>query len=126
MGLLGRRRWRARQRVRLSAVADRIGARNGSVLKDEFSGGTGFNGPLTLGVITLRKGSPVEISREQIDAALAIGYTRPSPPPCDQVCGFAVTPDLPVLHIKTYAAGKVIPHHGEVPEGQTGVSVSLT
>ena len=126
MGLLRRRRRRARQRQRLSAVADAIGARNGVVLKDEFSGGQGLNGPLTLGVITLRTGSAAEVSRAQIDAAVAAGYTGSPEPPCDSGCGFIHTPGLPMLFIKTYAAGKVIPHYGEVPSGQTGVGVSLT
>jgi hypothetical protein len=33
---------------------------------------------------------------------------------------------MPILVFVTYEAGTVIPHHGEVPAGQTGVSVSLT
>jgi hypothetical protein len=31
-----------------------------------------------------------------------------------------------MLILETYAAGSVIPLHGEVPAGQTGVVVSLT
>jgi hypothetical protein len=128
MGFLRRRRWRARQSARLSAVADRIGARSGVVLKDRFSGGKGLNGPLTLGVITLRDGSAVEVAQAQIDAAVAAGYLDPPKPPCPSGhgCGFVTTPDLPMLIIVTYAAGQVIPHHGEVPAGCTGVVVSLT
>jgi hypothetical protein len=71
------RRKLRRRRVYLSDVADRIGARNGVVLKDEFSGGKGANGPLTLGVITLRKGDNVNVLRSQIDAAVTAGYAEP-------------------------------------------------
>ncbi|MFJ1764881.1 hypothetical protein ACIOD2_31460 [Amycolatopsis sp. NPDC088138] len=128
MGFLRRRRWRARQSAHLSVVAERIGARSGVVLKDRFSGGKGLNGPLTLGVITLRDGSAVEIAQAQIDAAVAAGYTDPPKPPCasGRGCGFVNTPGLPMVIIVTYSAGEVIPHHGAVPKGQTGVSVSLT
>ncbi|WP_318306967.1 hypothetical protein [Amycolatopsis solani] len=128
MGFLRRRRWRAQRSAHLSEVAEQIGARDGVVLKDRFSGGKGLNGPLTLGVITLRNGSAVEIAQAQIDAAVAAGYTDPPEPPCasGRGCGFVSTPGLPMVIIVTYEAGTVIPHHGEVPSGQTGVSVSLT
>jgi hypothetical protein len=33
---------------------------------------------------------------------------------------------MPMLLIKTYSTGKVIPDHGECPPGQTGFGVSLT
>lgn len=116
---------RRQRRARLSAVADRIGARNGVVLKDAFSGG-GANGPLTLGVITLRDGDPAEVLRAQIDAATAGGYTNPPKYVAANGCGFIDNPELPFLVVETYAAGKVIPLYGEVPAGRTGVVVSLT
>jgi hypothetical protein len=114
------------RRARLSALADAVGARKGEVLGDEFSGGSGPNGPLTLGVITLRPGLEVDVAQAQIDAAVTAGYTNPPRPPCPRGCGFLNTPDMPLLVIETYAAGKVIPHHGQVPPGHTGVIVSLT
>ncbi|WP_370963755.1 hypothetical protein [Amycolatopsis sp. cg9] len=117
---------RRRHRARLSAVAERIGARNGVVLKDAFSGGRGANGPLVLGVITLRDGEPGEILREQLENAAAGGYAGPPKYTEADGCGFIGVPDLPMLIIKTFAAGKVIPLHGEVPPGRTGVVVSLT
>ncbi len=46
-----------------AVVAEQIGARNGTVLKGRFSGGKGLNGPLTLGIITLRDGSAVEVAQ---------------------------------------------------------------
>ncbi len=109
-------------------MAEQIGARNGVVLKDRFSGGKGLNGPLTLGIITLRDGSAADVAQAQIDAAVAAGYTDPPRPPCasGRGCGFVTTPGLPMVIIVTYAAGEVVPHHGVVPEGQTGVVVSLT
>jgi hypothetical protein len=123
--MLFRRKLR-RQRVYLLAVADRIGARNGVVLKDEFSGGKGANGPLTLGVITLRKGDNVDVLRAQIDAAVAAGYAEPPKRRSSNGAGFVRNPGLPMLILETYAAGQVIPLHSEVPRGQTGVVVSLT
>jgi hypothetical protein len=122
--MLFRRKLR-RRRGYLSAVADRIGARDGVVLKDEFSGGKGANGPLTLGVITLRKGDDADVLRSQIDAAVAAGYAAPRHRSSDGA-GFVRNPGLPMLILETYAAGSVIPLHGEVPAGQTGVVVSLT
>jgi hypothetical protein len=119
-------RKRKRRRVYLSAVADRIGARDGAVLKDGFSGGKGANGPLTLGVITLRKGDDVDVLRSQIDAAVAAGYAEPPTHRSSNGAGFVRNPGLPMLILETYAAGSVIPLHGEVPLGQTGVVVSLT
>ncbi|MBE1495301.1 hypothetical protein H4696_002401 [Amycolatopsis lexingtonensis] len=117
---------RARHRARLSAVADRIGARNGVVLNDYFSGGSGANGPLVLGVITLRDGDPAEVLRTLVDDAAAGGYpVRPRRIEANG-CGFTRVPGLPMLVIETFAAGKVIPWHGEVPPGKTGVVVSLT
>lgn len=55
----------------------------------------------------------------------AAGYTGPRHPQ-ERICGFVRNPDLPMLVIETFPAGKVIPHHGMVPPGQTGVVVSLT
>jgi hypothetical protein len=121
----GRRR-RARRRLRLSAVADSIGARNGDVLEEAFSAGTGLNGPLVLEVITLRTGSAVEVAQALIDAAVVAGYPNPPRPPRTGGCVFRATPDLPMLVIETHDAGTVIPHHGEVPCGRTGVIVSLS
>jgi hypothetical protein len=121
--VFGRKR---RQRGRyLSAVADRIGARNGVVLRDAFSGGKGANGPLVLGVITLRNGENAEALQAQIDAAVAAGYAPPRRREANGA-GFVHDPGLPMLIIETFAAGTVIPHHGEVPVGRTGVVVSLT
>ncbi len=120
------RRKLKRQRVYLSAVADRIGARDGAVLKDEFSGGKGANGPLTLGIITLRKGDNVDVLRAQIDAAVAAGYAEPPTRRSSNGAGFVRNPGLPMLILETFAAGTVVPHHGEVPAGQTGVVLSLT
>jgi hypothetical protein len=120
------RRKLRRRRVYLSDVADRIGARDGVVLKDEFSGGKGANGPLTLGVITLRKGDNVNVLRSQIDAAVTAGYAEPQNRQSSNGAGFVRNPGLPMLILETYAAGSVIPLHGEVPAGQTGVVVSLT
>ncbi|MGW3960122.1 hypothetical protein ACWED2_09880 [Amycolatopsis sp. NPDC005003] len=120
------RRKLKRQRAYLSAVADRICARNGSVLKEEFSGGRGPNGPLTLGVITLRNGESAEVLRAQIDAAVAAGYAEPPRRQAFNGAGFVRNPGLPMLTVETFAAGTVIPHHGQVPPGQTGVVVSLT
>ncbi|MEU7785144.1 hypothetical protein [Amycolatopsis sp. NPDC049159] len=111
------------RRARLSAVADRVGARTGTVLLDAFSGG-GANGPLCLGVVTLRTGDSGEVLRAQIDAVVAAGYAPPGHLRADE-CAFVDNPGLPMLTISTYAAGKVIPQHGEVPSGQTGVVVSL-
>lgn len=113
-----------RQRAYLSAVADRICARNGIVLKDEFSGG-GLNGPLTLGVITLRNGENAEVLWAQIDAAVVAGYAPPQRRSANGA-GFVRNPGLPMLTVETFAAGTVISHHGQVPPGQTGVVVSLT
>jgi hypothetical protein len=120
------RRKLRQHRAHLSAIADRIGARNGVVLKDAFSGGKGPNGPLTLGVITLRNGGNAEVLRAQIDAAVAAGYAEPPKRRRTNGTGFVGNPGLPLLIIETYEAGQVIPLHGEVPAGRTGVVVSLT
>ncbi len=121
--VFGRKR---RQRGRyLSAVADRIGARSGVVLRDAFSGGKGANGPLVLGVITLRDGENAKVLQAQIDAAVAAGYAPPRRREANGA-GFVRDPGLPMLIIETFAAGTVLPHHGEVLAGQTGVVLSLT
>jgi hypothetical protein len=126
MGLFTKRRYRAQKHLALSALADNIDARSGVVLKDSFSGGKGLNGPLTLGVITLRNGLELDVAQAQIDAAVAAGYTNPPKPPRSDGYFFTTTRDMPILVFVTYEAGTAIPLHGEVPAGQTGVSVSLT
>jgi hypothetical protein len=123
MGILGRQGRAGRRR--LSAFADRIGAREGVVLDDSFSCGGWSTSPLVLGVITLRSGSQSDVLRAQVDAAVAAGYTEPTRSE-EWGCGFVGNPGLPMLVIETFPAGKVIPHHGMVPPGRTGVVVSLT
>ncbi|SEF37419.1 hypothetical protein SAMN05421837_113249 [Amycolatopsis pretoriensis] len=120
MRILGRQ-----ARKRLSAVADRIGARAGVVLDDSFSCGGWSTSPLTLGVITLRSGSLPDVLRARIDAAVAAGYAAPTRSE-ERSCGFVRNPGLPMLIIEVFPAGEVIPHHGAVPAGQTGVVISLT
>lgn len=61
----------------------------------------------------------------QIDAAVAAGYAAPTRRSANGA-GFVCSPGLPMLIIETFAAGTVIPLHGQVPAGQTGVVVSLT
>jgi hypothetical protein len=76
-------------------------------------------------VITLRKGDDVEVLREQIDAAVAAGFAAPRRRSSNGA-GFVRNPGLPMLILETFAGGTVIPQHGEVSAGQTGVVVSLT
>ena len=51
------------------------------------------------------------------------GYTEPTRSE-EWGCGFVGNPGLPMLVIETFPAGKVIPHHGMVPPGRTGVSLT--
>jgi hypothetical protein len=126
-----RRRKVKADKLRFSAVADKIGARFGTVLKEEFTGGVGFmSTPLVLFIVTLRHGSDVEVAQAQIDAAHAAGYIRPPRPlksPCKRgnPCVFHRQSDLPQLSIVTYSAGTAIPLSGTVPTGQTGMIISL-
>ncbi|MDX8050673.1 hypothetical protein SK571_14880 [Lentzea sp. BCCO 10_0798] len=123
-----RREVKAR-RLRLSEVADSIGARFGVVLKEENTGGAGIgSSPVSLVIVTLRPGFENEIAQAQIDAAVSAGYTRPPKPPCgkDRGCTFRGQPDLPKLTIVTYPPGERISFFGPVPEGQTGVIISLS
>ncbi|MGK3204398.1 hypothetical protein [Amycolatopsis sp. MEPSY49] len=124
MGVFGKHGPFGRRRRYLSAVADRIGAREGVVLDDSFSCGGWSTSPLVLGVITLRSGSRPDVLRALIDAAMAAGYAAPTRLE-ERGCGFVRNPGLPMLVIEAFPAGKVIPHHGTVPPGRTGVVVSL-
>ncbi|MEV6715203.1 hypothetical protein AB0M48_24570 [Lentzea sp. NPDC051208] len=123
-----RRRVKAR-RLRLSEVADSVGARRGVVLKEEHTGGAGIgNSPVSLVIVTLRPGFEDEVAQAQIDAAVSAGYTRPPQPPCGKArsCSFYGQPDLPMLTIETYSPGERISFFGPVPEGHTGVIISLS
>ena len=123
-----RRKVNAR-RLRLSEVADSIGARFGEVLKEERIGGAGIgNAPVSLVIVTLRPGFENEVAQAQIDAAVSVGYTRPPKPPCGRGrgCSFWGQPDLPTLTIETYSPGEQISFFGPVPDGQTGVIISLS
>ncbi|MET9224418.1 hypothetical protein [Lentzea sp. NPDC003310] len=122
-----RRRVKAR-RQHLAEVADRIGARTGLVLKESHTGGAGIgNSPVSMGIITLRPGSPDEVAQAQIDAAVRAGYVRPPTPPCGKRVGclFHGQPDLPMLSIVTYAPGERSSAFQPVPDGHTVVIISL-
>ncbi|WP_439656752.1 hypothetical protein ACSHWB_30680 [Lentzea sp. HUAS TT2] len=122
-----RRKVKAR-RLRLSEVADSVGARRGVVLKEEHTGGAGIgSSPVGLVIMTLRPGFENEVAQAQINAAVSAGYTRPPKPPCGKgrSCSFYGQPDLPMLTIVTYSPGEQIYFFGPVPDGQTGVIISL-
>jgi hypothetical protein len=110
------------RRLRLSAVADSVGARQGVVLKEEHTGGTGIgNSPVSLVIITLRPGFENEVAQAQIDAAVSAGYTRPPKPPCgkERSCSFYGQPDLPMLTIETYSPGDRFPSSDRFPMGKS-------
>jgi len=92
------------------------------------SGGTGLVGLPALVVLTVRPGRADEVLREQIDAAVSAGYRRPPRPPSGYGAGclFPRTPDLPVLSVEVIAEGEHFRGMNVfVPEGRTGVAVSL-
>lgn len=123
-----RRRVKAR-RMRLSEVADSVGARRGVLLGEKRTGGAGIgNSPVSLVIITLRPGSENEVAWAQIESAVSAGYMQPPEPPCDKgrSCSFYGQPHLPMLTIETYSSGEPMSSFGPVPEGQTGVIISLS
>lgn len=111
---------------RLSALADRIGARDGHVVREHRAGG-----PLvsdSVSVITFRPGTPEAVARAQLDAAVAAGYTDPPAPPCasHHPCVFTAPRDLPTLWIETFPAGTTIRGTNlTVPIGHTAVLITL-
>lgn len=116
-------------RLRLLAVADSIGAKEGTILKEEFTGGIGFlSSPLSLAIVTLRPGQDDEVTLAQIDAAQAGGYTQPPKAPYKRGRSrlFASQNELPQLSIETVSSGRSIGFFGVIPEGQTGIIVSLS
>ena len=117
------RRRAARRRLR--EVAERIGARDGVVIHEKCYGGGLM--PLVLGIVTLRPGTEQDVGQAQIDAALAAGYSREGRAPCvpGRPCVFLAAGGLPMMSIETYPAGKSFPSHGVVPDGLTGVVVSI-
>jgi hypothetical protein len=123
-----RRKVKAR-RLRLSEVADSVGARRGALLGEKHTGGAGIgSSPVSLVIITLRPGSEIEVARKQIDAAVSAGYRRPPEPPCgkERSCSFYGWPDLPMLTVETFSSGEPISFFGPVPDGHTGVIISLS
>ncbi|WP_143086665.1 hypothetical protein [Lentzea flaviverrucosa] len=99
------------------------------VLGEKRTGGAGIgSSPVSLVILTLRPGVEDEVARTQIDAAVAVGYVRPPTPPCGkgQSCSFHGQPDLPMLTIETYSPGERFSFFQPVPDGHTGVIVSLS
>jgi hypothetical protein len=126
--LSNRRKLKA-ARLRLSAVAESVGAKEGTVLMEEFTGGIGFlSSPLSLAIVTLRSGQDDEVAQAQIDAARAAGYTQPPGLAVKKGrrCLFPSQDGLPQLSIETVSSGERISSFGVVPTGQTGVVVSLS
>jgi hypothetical protein len=122
---------RARERKvaweRFSAIADRIGARDGQLVKEIYEGGLMVSDGL--GLITIRPGSAEEVAQALLDAAVAAGYTHPHRPPCDSKspCVFTKPRDLPMLSIETFPAGATFRATPiTIPAGFTGVVISLS
>lgn len=70
-----------RCRKRISEIADLIGARQGTLFREERSGGGGLQGPPSLFIGTIRRGPADDVLRAQIDAAVSAGYPRPAESP---------------------------------------------
>jgi hypothetical protein len=122
------RRARARRSAlrRFAAIADRIGARDGKLVREIVEGGLVV--PDGIGIITIRPGRADEVARAQLQAAVAAGYTDPPAPPCDSArpCVFTQPPQLPTLSVETIPEGSTI--RGTeivVPSGHTGVVITL-
>jgi hypothetical protein len=114
----------------LSAVADAIGAREGTVLADTPGGGD-LAGGLTLKITTIRPGDPQETARTQIAAAQQLGYELDERPRAEVVNApdvhwyrFADVHWLPKLAFAIAAPGQSVDGL-TVPHGSVGIRFDL-
>ncbi|MFE5502599.1 hypothetical protein ACFQ73_08560 [Amycolatopsis japonica] len=125
----GKRRKEKGVRLRLSALADEIGARAGEVLDEEFSGGMGIMGsPISLVIVAIQRGPDDRVTRTVLDAVRAAGYASPHDLPSERrrVHLFPARADLPHLSISFTPAGQRIAYRGEVPEQCVGITFSIS
>lgn len=130
-----RRREREAAWARFSAIADRVGARDGQLIREDYEGGLMVSDGL--GIITIRAGSPAEVGQAVLEAAVAMGYSRPAIPlrlpPGEDSGGDNVgmnsllePAELPMLTFQLFPVGSDFRGMGVgVPAGHTGLVITI-
>jgi hypothetical protein len=114
----------------LSAVAGRLGLRNGVLVVDRMGGG-GLTGPYQVAIGLIRTGSEEDTARDLTQLASDLGYELGRHPGMTwrykgtaRVCRFVRSDAMPDPEIATVAPGGSV-YGVTVPEGATGVMANV-
>jgi hypothetical protein len=111
----------------MRAVAEILGAREGTVVKDKRTGSVLI--PPGFVIVTIRRGEEDEVTEQLLVSAARAGYTghRLVPGGPQRSWEFQQQGGLPYLSVETFPAGKEFRGGGAgpIPAGHTGVVVSL-
>ena len=110
-------------------IAERIGARDGTVLDERFHRTIG---DMTLNIITNRPGGLEEVSQAQLKVAIATGYSpmhrddlQPMRSGRSRWWLLEGPEGWPDLSLWVYPAGEINPDGSVVPEGYVRVAITL-